>query len=186
MTSAVSMPEGGSGGLAMPSPETLRKIEEFQAWGLSLPREQQVNPPIEHSLHGGMYARTVRIPAGTIGVGATVRVTTQVILNGHCLFNNGDQLIEFEGFHVLKGIPGRKQMVFALSDTQITAIHRTDAKTIEEAENEAAGEEAELLSTRRFEGELLGNGHRRGVGCRRDGGEQPGAGEAAEEGEPDS
>ena len=140
------------------SPETLQKMQEFQLWGLSLPKEKQVSPQIEHSLHGGMYARTVRIPAGTIGVGAIVRVPTQVILHGHCLFNAGDKLVEFKGFHVLQGIPGRKQMIYTFEDTQITAVHRTDAKTVEEAEAEAT-EEVALLSTRREKDELLDHGH---------------------------
>ena len=140
------------------SPETLRRMQEFQKWGLSLPKDRQVNPIVEHSLHGGMYARTVRIPAGTIGVGALVKVATHVILNGHCLFNAGDRLVEFKGYHVLQGTPGRKQMIYTFEDTQITAVHRTDAETIAEAEKEAAGEEVELLSTRREGNELLDHG----------------------------
>lgn len=40
--------------------------------------------PVEHSLHGGMYARTIRMPAGTAAVGTLIRVPTLLIVAGTC------------------------------------------------------------------------------------------------------
>lgn len=100
--------------------------------------------PVEHFIHGGLYARTIRMPAGTAAVGSLVKVPTVLIVNGHVQINSGDRVYELNGYYVLPGEPYRKQFARALEDTEITMIFATEAKAVDEAEKEFTDEFADL------------------------------------------
>jgi hypothetical protein len=70
----------------------------------------QVELPTEHFLHAGMYARTVRMPAGTVLGGALIKVRTMVIVNGHAKIFVADGVAEIEGFNVYPASANRMQM----------------------------------------------------------------------------
>lgn len=92
--------------------------------------------PMEHFLHGGMYVRTIKMPKGTVGIGAFIKVPTVVVINGHLRLNSGEKVYEVKGYKVLKGQAQRKQMAVALEDSEFTMMFATQAKTLEEAEKE--------------------------------------------------
>ena len=97
--------------------------------------------------HGGMYVRTIRIPAGVAITGALIKVSTVLIFNGHAsLFNDGEA-VELCGYHVIPAFRGRKQVFLAHTDTDLSMLFPSTAKSVEEAE-EAFTDEADRLISR--------------------------------------
>lgn len=114
------------------------------------PFEHTFKVEMEHVLHAGMYARTCRIAPGMLAINVLIKVPTVVIFHGHGWFLVGDKWQEFEGYNVVPAEAGRKNICVTLEETEITMIFPTNAKTVEEAENEMS-DEAENLLTRRTE-----------------------------------
>ena len=103
----------------------------------------------EHLFHAGMYARTVWMPAGSVVVGARIKIQTILILNGHVRMKTGENWEELAGYCVLSGAAGRRGIVVVLEDTVATMIFPTNAKTVEEAEQQFT-DEFEELGTRKY------------------------------------
>lgn len=128
------------------SPAMLAKVREAEARLLEQPQL-----PIEtwHTLHGGMYARTIVIAAGTALTGAELAKATILILDGDATFNAGgadEEGARLQGRHVLAASAERKQLFFAHADTALTMIFATDAQTLEAAEQAMTPEFARLAS----------------------------------------
>lgn len=135
------------------TPETLERILDAEG---KLSERPQVEIPIEHVLHGGMYARTCRLPGNFCIVGALIKVPTIVIVNGDTLIFAGEQWQRLEGFNVMPAASGRKCIFITQAPTEITMMFPTKAKTVAEAEAEFTEEVAKLQSTRRHgEGDLI-------------------------------
>jgi hypothetical protein len=115
---------------------------------------EQVPIHTTHHFHGGLYSRTIRIPAGVGLTGALIRIPTLLIISGHVtVFAGGDQ-IELHGYHILPGSAGRKQVFITHADTDLTMVFPTQAKTVEEAEAEFT-DETELLMSREQPGDTI-------------------------------
>lgn len=125
------------------TPEAFEKLKEIESQLLAMP---QVEIETTHRLHAGVYSRTIKIPAGVAVAGVIIKCATQLIISGHVRLTCGDKVVELQGYHVLNGVPGRKQIAFALEDTYCTMLFATDAKTVEEAENEFTDEADKLLT----------------------------------------
>jgi glyoxylate carboligase len=123
--------------------ETLAKVYEAEDYILTLP---QIEIHTEHILHGGMYARTIRLAAGVVITGALFKVSTILVVNGLCAMFAGDHWAQLDGFQVMAASKGRKQVFVTKEPTEITMIFRTDAKTVEDAENEFTDEADRLMS----------------------------------------
>lgn len=123
--------------------ETLAKIYEAEDYILTLP---QIEIHTEHILHGGMYARTIRLATGVVITGALFKVPTILVVNGLCSMFAGDHWAQLDGFQVMAASKGRKQIFVTKEPTEITMIFKTDAKTVEEAENEFTDEADRLMS----------------------------------------
>lgn len=107
-------------------------------------KRQQVKIPVLHYLHGGVYVRTVKIPAGVMITGAHIIVETNLIVNGHAMIHNGDEWQEFLGYNTLPAAANRKQIFVAISDIDLTMFFPTDAKTVKEAEERFTDEYSSL------------------------------------------
>jgi len=107
----------------------------------------QTNIPVKHFLHGGVYVRTVRIPAGIMITGAQIIIETVLILSGHAFLHNGNQWVEYDGYHVIPAAANRKQIFVAITDTDLTMFFPTDAKNVRDAE-ERFTSEASMLQNR--------------------------------------
>lgn len=127
--------------------EAIEKARATEDRMLSMP---QVDLPVSHALHAGMYHRTITVPAGVAITGALIRVPTLLVVDGDCEVFTGGEVATLEGHHVLQCQPNRKQVFFAHSDTHLTMIFPTAAETVEEAENEFTGE-ADRLQSRQKE-----------------------------------
>jgi hypothetical protein len=112
--------------------------------------QPQVPIPTQHTLHAGMYARTVLIPAGVLITGALIKIPTILIVSGHAMMYGCDGPVELCGYAVFSAFAGRKQAFVAVTDTYLTMVFPTKATTVEEAENEFT-DEVDLLASRRDE-----------------------------------
>ena len=103
---------------------------------------------VEHFLHGGMYARTVKLPASILVTGAFIRLATILIVNGDTEILLDEGWVRFQGYAVLPAQAGRKQAFKTKKPTHLTMLFATNAKTVREAEDEFT-DEAYMLQTRR-------------------------------------
>ena len=122
-------------------------VRQFENAALTLP---QVHITTEHVLHGGMYARTIRIPANTMLTGAMTSCDNLCIVSGDITVTTDDGARRLTGFHVLPAKAGAKRAGITHADTCWTTLIPTNAATVTEAENQLTGE-AEMLQTRRPE-----------------------------------
>lgn len=130
--------------IAPMSGDSLRRVRELEAEAAKLP---QIVIPTIHTLHAGVYTRTITIPAGVLVTGVFIKIDTTLIISGDCAVLVGDRSIDYHGYHVITAHANRKQALFAYSDTSVTMFFRTDAETIEQAESEFT-DEVDLLFSR--------------------------------------
>lgn len=125
------------------SPSAVAKVAAFEDVLLTLP---QVDIATQHTLHAGMYARTVMVPAGTVMTGALIKVATLVIINGDVVVYTDMGSVHIEGYAVLSAAAGRKQAFRTNTDTHITMIFPTQATSVAEAETQFTDETDRLMS----------------------------------------
>lgn len=106
----------------------------------------QVPIETQHDLHAGMYARSIRIPAGVRITGALIKIPTLLIVVGAVNVYIGDEVIKVEGYAVIPAARGRKQVFDAISEVYMTMVFPTKATSVEEAEKEFTDEWEALLS----------------------------------------
>lgn len=122
----------------LPTVESVRHLESML---LQLP---QINLPTEHIVHGGMSARTIFIPAGTVLTGALTNLDNICIVFGDITVTTDDGPRRLTGFHVLPASAGAKRAGHAHADTWWTTLHCTDLTSIAEIEDEMTGESGRL------------------------------------------
>lgn len=125
--------------------KAVARVRRLEAEAMKRP---QVLVETTHTFHAGVYARTVMVPAGVMLTGALIKVPTVLIVAGECMMYTGHGAIELRGYQVLNGLANRKSAFVAKTDTYLTMIFATEAKTTEEAEAEFT-DEAYLLFSRR-------------------------------------
>jgi hypothetical protein len=107
---------------------------------------EQIPIATHHILHGGMYARGIRLQPGTVMMGSLIKRATLLIVNGRTSVVSGDTWIELEGYNVLPGRAGRKQLFVTHGQVEMTMVYATQAKTVAEAEDEIFADVDELMS----------------------------------------
>lgn len=128
------------------SDEDIERTRDLEAMTRDMPN---VYVPTSHVLHGGLYSRTIRIPAGIVMTGALIRVPTLLIVNGDATLND-DEGTRLTGYHVIAASAGRRQVFLTHAETTLTMIFSTNAKTVQEAEDEFTVE-ADILMSRATE-----------------------------------
>ena len=108
----------------------------------------QIDIGTEHVFHAGLYARTVKVPAGVMITGVLIKIPTLLIVNGHAIVHVEGGPLELHGYNILPASAGRKQAFVALTDTHLTMIFATTARDIDAAEREFT-DELDKLMTRR-------------------------------------
>lgn len=121
---------------------SVRQLEEYTL------KAQQIEISTHHIFHAGVYARTITIPAGAILTGALIKIATVLISHGDCIVYIGNEAKELHGYNIFAASRNRKQAFIAKTDTNLTMIFATDAKTTEEAEEQFT-EDYSFLSSRR-------------------------------------
>jgi hypothetical protein len=132
-------------GIDTMSPAAIDQVRRLEDAALQLP---QVAIETGHVLHAGLYARTIRIPAGVLLTGALIRIATLLVVEGDVVVFVDGEPLELTGYHVLPAAAGRKQALLARADTHLTMIFATRATSVAEAEAEFT-DEADRLASRR-------------------------------------
>ena len=127
---------------------TERQVHKVKLLESLMLKQMQVPIPVNHFIHGGMYVRSVMIPAGTIITGALIKIETSLVMNGHAMIHTGEKWIERSGYNVIPAAAHRKQIFVAISDINLTMFFPTAAKTVKHAEEQFTSEFG-LLQNRR-------------------------------------
>lgn len=121
--------------------EKVDRVERFIA------AAPQVFIPVEHVLHGGLYTRTVTIPAGTYLTGAACRRDHVCVAMGDIDVTTDEGPRRLTGLNIIPVRAGMKRAGRTHADTRWALIVRTDATTVEEAEADLV-EHPERLQSR--------------------------------------
>ena len=125
---------------------TTEHINAVRALEDVLKQREQVPIETHHVIHGGMYHRTITIPAGAVLTGVLIKIPTTLVLNGDASVYIGGEEIRRAGHHVIPASPNRKQAFIAHADTHLTMSFPTQAQTVEQAEAEFTDEADSLMS----------------------------------------
>jgi hypothetical protein len=106
----------------------------------------QYEPKTMHTFHGGMYCREVWRDAGVLVVGKVHRKEHfYLVISGTILVTTDDGVQRFTGPCLVKSSAGTKRAVFSETPALCMTFHRTDAKTVEDAEVELVEEEEKSM-----------------------------------------
>ncbi len=123
---------------------TREKVERLEQILLQGP---QIDLKTTHKLSGGLYARTIQIPAGTVLTGAAHKKDHINIVQGDITVSTDEGMKRLTGQHVMTTKAGNKRVGLAHGDTTWTTVCQTFLTDLEEIENELV-EEPERLQTR--------------------------------------
>jgi len=99
-------------------------------------------PPTKHTFIDGMYCRETFVHAGTIGIGATHKTACiNLLTEGTIVVSNGEKEVYLKAPQTFVGAPGVQKIGYAITDVVWVNVFRTDATSIEEAEQELFVEE---------------------------------------------
>ncbi len=125
--------------------DTVEAVARLEAEVLKLP---QVDIETHHAFHAGMYARTIKVPAGVLLTGALIKIPTVLVISGDAVVYTSEGPVEIVGYHVMLGSAGRKQAFVARADTWLTMIFPTTVTTVPEAERQFTNDYDRLFSRR--------------------------------------
>ena len=114
----------------------------------------QVDLQTMHVLSGGMYARTIFIPAGVALVGATHKTDHINICMGDISVTTDEGVKRLNGYHVMQTKAGHKRAGFAHSPTVWTTVCKTDLTDLAEIESELVQEPEKLQTRKGLKGEI--------------------------------
>lgn len=98
----------------------------------------------EHQVHGGIYTRTIRLPAGTVGAAVKYKVPTTLIIEGSCdVWSNGE-LTHVDGYSVFRGSADRQIAFVTHTDIKMSMMFATTLTDIAEIQKQFT-DEHELL-----------------------------------------
>jgi len=102
----------------------------------------QYEPPTKHYFIDGMYCREMFVLAGTIIVGAThKKPCINLLTEGEIVISNGEKEVILKAPQTFIGDKGIQKAGLAKTDVVWVNVFRTDATTVEEAEQELFEEE---------------------------------------------
>lgn len=107
------------------------KILEYEEMAKELP---QVEIPVTHHIHAGMYAREITIPKDTIITGQLYKFDHfDIMISGDVTVSTDTgETKRFTGFNLLKGMSGKKRAGYAHEDTHWVTLHNFDGEDGEE------------------------------------------------------
>lgn len=121
-------------------------IEKVRRLESDLLMSEQPELRTHHTLHAGIYTRTILLRAGQTITGALIKVPTTLTICGDVTVFIGNDAVELSGYNVIPASAGRKQAFVAHSDVHMTMAFATRASTVREAEDEFTDEAHLLLS----------------------------------------
>lgn len=125
---------------------TLKHIDIASRAEESIKSLDRVQCVTQHTLHSGIYSRTLFMPKGSVVAGVIIQVPTTLILSGKMAVYIGEEVKHIDGYNVITTLGNRKQVVYAIEDSYATLLFKTNAKTIDEAEQDMTAEYDRLMS----------------------------------------
>ena len=99
--------------------------------------DTQYEPPTKHIFLDGMYCREMFALAGTMLIGAThTKDCINLLTEGEIIVGNGEKEVILKAPQTFIGGAGIQKIGYALTDVVWVNIFRTDATSVEEAEQE--------------------------------------------------
>ena len=126
---------------------TLKQVDEAKKAEEHIKTLPRVVCATQHTLHDGIYSRTLFMPKGSVVAGVVIKTATTLILSGKMAIYIGSDVVHIDGYNVIPTLGDRKQVVYAIEDSYATLLFKTTAQTIEEAEK-AMTDEYECLQSR--------------------------------------
>lgn len=111
---------------------TKDKVVEFQKMCAELP-QLEMEEHTTHTFGGGMYARQLFRPKGTLIIGKVHKKEhLYLIMNGSVLVTTDGEPKQYDGPCIVVSKPGTKRAVLALTDATCVMIVRTDKMQVDE------------------------------------------------------
>jgi len=125
-----------------PSNESIDTYENF------LDKLPQVDLQTTHTVSGGLYSRTIFIPAGVSLVGATHSKDHINVMIGDISVTTDEGMKRLTGYNVFGTKAGMRRVGFAHTDTYWTSIIRTDETELSKIEADITPDNHKLQTNR--------------------------------------
>ena len=100
-------------------------------------QQDKIDIPVKHYFLDGMYVREIYMPKGSLLIGhAHSKEFMEVMSKGKVLMFNNEGSFEVTAPFTRRSEPKKRKVGYVLEDTIWTTFHATDAKTVEDAEDE--------------------------------------------------
>lgn len=121
------------------------KILQYEELVKELP---QVDIPVNHYIHGGMYAREITIPKGIILTGQIYKFDHfDIMISGDITVStDDDEPRRLTGFNLFKGMSGKKRAGYAHEDTHWITFHPYDGESGEDIQKFITAENFDELN----------------------------------------
>lgn len=110
-------------------------ILRYEEFAKELP---QVDIPVTHHIHGGMYGREITIPKDTILTGQLYKFDHfDIMISGDITVSTDSaEVVRFKGFNLFKGLSGKKRAGYVHEETKWITFHPFDGENGEEIQEE--------------------------------------------------
>ena len=126
------------------------RVEPVERLRVAVGKLPQIDAQTQHTIAGGMYARTIIIPKGSVIVGLEHLKDHINVMAGDITVTTAGGVKRLTGYLVMDCKAGHARSGFAHSDTYWTTMVRTDETELEAIENESV-KHPEMLQTRILE-----------------------------------
>ena len=113
---------------------TDERREKLNQLETAMLQEDQVNIPVEHRFSGGIYAREITIPKGTLLTGRIHKFDHfDIMLSGDVTVSTDNgEVKRLTGLNIMEGKAGKKRAGFAHEDTHWITFHCAEERDPEE------------------------------------------------------
>lgn len=102
--------------------------DNILAWEEKAKELPQIDIPVKHHIHGGMYGREITIPEGSIITGQIYKFDHfDIMISGDISVSTDcGEVKRLTGFNIFKGLSGKKRAGYAHEDTRWVTFHPFD------------------------------------------------------------
>lgn len=119
-----------------------RNIDRLEALETELRKHEQVDIEVAHHFAPGMYAREMRVKAGTMLTGKIHKhAHLNIMSQGRAVLVNEDGRQIVDAPFAFVSNPGTKRAFYAFTDVVWTTIHATESTDLNEIEREMIAED---------------------------------------------
>lgn len=113
---------------------TNERREKLNSLEVDMLQEEQVAIPVEHRFSGGIYAREITIPKGTLLTGRIHKFDHfDIMLSGDVTVSTDNgEVKRLTGLNIMEGKAGKKRAGFAHEDTHWITFHSAEERDPEE------------------------------------------------------